>query len=92
MVNPLTVHLQGHIVNRGDYWVATVDRFPVFAYGPSAREAMDRALQAAGLLCKRHADSRDQLQAYLDKRGAPYDVLTETKRPYSTSLEVPVGA
>ena len=92
MVSPLTVHLQCHIEGRGDYWVATVDRFPVFAYGPSAREAMERALQATELLCKRHADSSDQLQAYLDKRGAPYKLPTETKRPYSTSLEVPVGA
>ena len=91
MVNPLTVHLQGHIEDQGDYWVATVDRFPVFGYGHSAKEAMERAMQATSLLCKRHAGSSGQLQAYLGKRGAPYDVATETTRSYCTVLEVPLG-
>ena len=92
MVYSLTVHVQGNVEHRDGYWVATVDRFPVFAYGHSEKEAEERALQATSLLCKRHAGSSGQLQAYLGKRGAPYDVETATIRSYFTALEVPVGA
>ena len=67
-----TVHI--HTSNRGGYWKATVDGFPVFTYGSTADEAEIRAEHALDTLFRYHQEYPRSLAQYLTHRGIDHNL------------------